>query len=153
MTAALEDWDGEPFHGAKIALVGGGLILTHLRDDIAGIPFPGRWDLPGGGREGAESPAECAVRETFEEYGLTLDPGSFRYARRQASGRGARIPSWFFGAPLPPGASERIRFGDEGQYWRLMPVGEFLVHPLGIGRLQARVRRCLAAMESLGGAA
>ena len=61
-------WDGTPFGGAKIALVQDGLILTYLRDDKPDIRFPGLWDLPGGGREGGETPLACVARELFEEF-------------------------------------------------------------------------------------
>ena len=41
---------------------------------------PGRWYLPGGGIEFGESPAECAVRETREETGLSIRLGSLLMA-------------------------------------------------------------------------
>ena len=37
---------------------------------------PSRWYLPGGGIELGESPAQCAVRETQEETGLSIRLGS-----------------------------------------------------------------------------
>ena len=61
-----------PFHGAKLLLMESRRLLTCLRDDFAHIPFPAHWDLPGGGREGAERPVDCALRELFEEFGLRL---------------------------------------------------------------------------------
>lgn len=47
------------FSGAKIALLKDDQILSILRDDIPTIPFPNTWDLPGGGREGEETPFDC----------------------------------------------------------------------------------------------
>ena len=41
---------------------------------------PGRWYLPGGGIEFGESPADCAVRETQEETGLSIRLGSLLMA-------------------------------------------------------------------------
>lgn len=41
---------------------------------------PGRWYLPGGGIQFGESPAECAVRETQEETGLSIRLGSLMIA-------------------------------------------------------------------------
>ncbi len=32
-----------------------------------------------------------------------------------------------------------IRFGDEGQRWRMMPVEQFIHHPQGIEHLRRRV--------------
>lgn len=44
------------FTGCKIALFCGDKLLTILRDDKASIPWANMWELPGGGREGDESP-------------------------------------------------------------------------------------------------
>jgi 8-oxo-dGTP diphosphatase len=48
-------------------------VLLQLRDDIATIPYPNTWCLPGGHIEGEESPAECLVREMQEEMGIGLE--------------------------------------------------------------------------------
>ena len=61
------------FTGSKIALICGDRVLTILRDDKDDIPCPNMWELPGGGREGNESPFECAAREVYEELGIHLD--------------------------------------------------------------------------------
>jgi 8-oxo-dGTP diphosphatase len=50
-----------------------GEILMHLRDDIVGIAWPGRWALPAGGCEPGESPARTIVRELDEEAGLAVE--------------------------------------------------------------------------------
>ena len=55
------------FSGAKLALFLGADLLVIKRDDRPDIPYPGYWDLPGGGREGDETPQACALRETYEE--------------------------------------------------------------------------------------
>lgn len=53
------------FSGCKIALLCDDKLLTILRDDKASIPYPNMWELPGGGREGEETPFECVQREVF----------------------------------------------------------------------------------------
>ena len=58
------------FTGSKIALICGDKVLTILRDDKDDIPCPNMWELPGGGREGNESPFECAAREVYKELGI-----------------------------------------------------------------------------------
>ena len=113
------------FLGAKIALICGDQLVAYRRDDKPDIPFPGFWDLPGGGREGAESPLQCAFRETWEEFGLRLDADQICWERRYAHSSGLP-PSWFFVAKIEPAHVASIIFGDEGQYWRMMPVSEFL---------------------------
>ena len=56
------DITGQDFIGAKLALFLGDHLVIILRDNIPNIPWPGRLDLPGGAREGNESPkpACCA---------------------------------------------------------------------------------------------
>ena len=56
------------FQGCKIALFCRDKLLTILRDDKENIPWPNMWELPGGGREGNESPFECAAREVYENW-------------------------------------------------------------------------------------
>lgn len=134
----------QSFDGAKLALFIGPMILTSLRDDIPGIPWPGRWDLPGGGREGTESPAACARREAWEEFGLRVPARALRAPLRHADSP-VRGQNWFFAAHLPRSAAGRIRFGDEGQGWCLMAPRDFIRHPKGIPHLQALLALYLRA--------
>ena len=64
--------EADLFHGAKIAILWRDSVVSILRDDKPEIPFPNFWDLPGGGREGSETPVECVLRETEEELSLRL---------------------------------------------------------------------------------
>lgn len=61
-----------PESGTKIVLEyeGQGRILACLRDEDPKIPYPGKWDLPGGGVEEGETLLDCAYRELEEEFGL-----------------------------------------------------------------------------------
>ena len=77
----ITPWDGADFAGAKLAALVDGHILTYRRDNKPGIPWPGLIDLPGGGREGDESPALCALRELHEEFGLHLPEQRIWWAR------------------------------------------------------------------------
>ena len=43
------------------------LLLAHVTDQP-------HWDIPKGGAEPGETPVQAAVRETFEETGITLQP-------------------------------------------------------------------------------
>ena len=83
----------EPFDGAKVAILVGDHVVSLLRDDIATISWPGFWDLPGGGREGAETPFQTVARETREETGLKLTRDRIVWRRRYRVG--ARS-AWFF---------------------------------------------------------
>ena len=128
------------FSGAKTAVFLGSQLLVIQRDDIPDIPWPGRWDLPGGGREGDETPEQCALRETREEGGLGLGQDDLVWARSYRRPRGT---VWFFVAHLPAGARQAIRFGDEGQGWRLMDPADYLAHPLNIPHFADQLRAYL----------
>lgn len=78
-------WDETAFSGTKIALFCQTNLVVYLRDEKAGIPFPGLWDLPGGGREADESPIECVIREVEEEFGLRLSAENIRGLTRYTS--------------------------------------------------------------------
>ena len=126
------------FSGAKAAFFCGTAVLTCLRDEKPGLRWPGLWDLPGGGREGAESPEDCLLRELWEEFGLDLTSDRLVWRRVFPSMVDAGRESVFFGGWLTPDEVAAIRFGDEGQGWELMPVEGFLGHPLGVPEMQRR---------------
>lgn len=127
------------FTGCKVALFCGDALLTYLRDDRPGLPWPGMWDLPGGGREGLESPETCVLREVEEEFGLRLAPERLEWGQVFPSMMDAARLSVFFAGRIAHDEIAAIRFGCEGQYWRMMDVAEFLVHPLAVPELQRRV--------------
>lgn len=126
-----------PFTGTKIALLIHDQIITLLRDDRPDIPYPGYWDLPGGGRETGETPVQCMQRETREEVGLVVPDDVICWARRFVVGA---QQSWFFVAHMPRGTENYVRFGNEGQGWKLMQVEDFLHHPKAVPEFQERLR-------------
>ncbi|MFT3997516.1 MAG: NUDIX hydrolase [Asticcacaulis sp.] len=125
------------FGGAKMAILHKDQLLVYLRDDKPDIPFPALWDFPGGGREGDETPHQCAVRETFEEFGLHIAEAAIVWEQAYPSASGG-LPTWFLVARLDA-PFEGIRFGDEGQRWEVMSVDAYLRHPQAIGYLKARL--------------
>jgi 8-oxo-dGTP diphosphatase len=127
------------FVGAKAAFFCGASVLVYLRDETPGLRWPGLWDLPGGGREGAESPEDCLLRELEEEFGLHLPPDRLIWRRTFPSIIDAARDSVFFGGWLTRQEIGRIRFGDEGQGWELMPVQGFLSHAKAVPEMQRRV--------------
>ncbi len=59
--------------GTSLIIVNQGeQVLLFLRDDKPDIPYPNRWDLPGGHVETGETPRECICREMREEMGLDI---------------------------------------------------------------------------------
>lgn len=133
---AVAAYDGRPFSGAKLALWFGPRLLVLLRDDLPGLPYAGFWDFPGGGREAGESPAACVLRETREETGLVLKGGDLRWGRGVTRDE-RRV--WIFAARLPESRLGGVRFGDEGQGWRLMAPAEFEGHPRAVPELKHRL--------------
>ncbi|KIC38228.1 DNA mismatch repair protein MutT [Ruegeria sp. ANG-R] len=125
------------FTGAKTALFLGRELLVIQRDARSDIPFPGYLDFPGGGKEPGETPVECALRETVEEVGLRLCAADLIWSRQYGQ-------SWFFVALRPPEDVSLIRFGDEGQGWRLMRPQDYLSHSLAIPNFVARLRHYLS---------
>jgi 8-oxo-dGTP diphosphatase len=134
------------FAGAKLLLLAGDQVLTYLRDDTPDLGWAGLWDLPGGGREGDESPEDCALRELEEEFGLRLAADRLIWRQSYPALHDPSQIGWFFAGRITADEVAAIRFGDEGQYWRLMPVAEWLAHPGGVAPLQARSRAALAAL-------
>ena len=139
----IHPWDGNDFAGAKLAALIDGRILTYRRDNKPGIPWPGLIDLPGGGREGDESPALCALRELYEEFGIILPEARIWWARPFPAMDAPGRSGWFLAATLTPAEVAAIRFGDEGHSPYLMPVADFLVATDAIPPLQARLQLVL----------
>jgi 8-oxo-dGTP diphosphatase len=136
-------WDGTAFSGAKIALICETHLITYLRDDKAGIPFPGLWDLPGGGREADETPIECALREVKEEFGLQIHAGRVKALTRYTSHVPGGLDTYFCVAEVDANEIRQVKFGEEGQCWSLMPITEFIAHEQAIPHLQQRLRALL----------
>ncbi|ETA53778.2 NUDIX domain-containing protein [Ponticoccus alexandrii] len=104
------------------------------RDHSPGIPWPGRLDFPGGGRETDESPETCVIRETAEELGTLIRPRDLVFAAVHAGARGA---SWFFAAHLPAERLRDVRFGGEGAGWCIMTPEAYCAAPDAIPHFSA----------------
>ena len=128
------------FTGSKIALICGESVLTILRDDKENIPWPNMWELPGGGREGDESPFECAAREVFEELGIRLTKDCLLWRKVYPSMLFEGKESVFLVGKLAQEQFDKIVFGDEGQSYKLMSIDEFLDSDKVVPQLQDRVR-------------
>jgi 8-oxo-dGTP diphosphatase len=127
------------FGGCKAAFLHGDRVLCLLRDDLPGLPFAGHWDLPGGGREGDETPEECVLRELFEEFGLQFGAERLVWTREFRWWHKPEVRVWFFGGWITETEIAAVRFGDEGQYWEMMPVAAFMAHERAVPDLQRRL--------------
>ena len=128
------------FTGCKIALICDGQILTILRDDKEDIPWPNMWELPGGGREGNETPFECVAREVYEELSIQLSKADVIWFQIYPSMLDGNKKSVFLVGRLTQEQFESIIFGDEGQGYKLVSFEEFLTSDRVVPQLQERVR-------------
>ena len=128
------------FSGCKIALLRDDKLLTILRDDKVSIPYPNMWELPGGGREGEETPFECVQREVFEELGLKLEEADILWVKDYQGMLDPDKTSIFMVGTITQEEFANIVFGDEGQAYQMMDVSQFLSDKKVIPQLQARLR-------------
>ena len=133
--AAADDrlYPSRPFLAASLAVFRDGRVLLAQR---AAAPFAGRYTLPGGLVEPGESLAEAALREMWEEVGVTArivgfnshvevidrdDAGGVRHHYVIASFVGA----WLAGAGTPGPEAAAIVWADRDEAARL-PTTEHL---------------------------
>ena len=128
------------FTGCKIALICEGRILTILRDDKPTIPYPNMWDLPGGGREGNETPFECVAREVYEELNIQLSKEEVIWSWIFPGILDEKKQFVFLVGNLAKEEFDRIDYGDEGQGYKLVSFEEFLTSDRVVPQLQERVR-------------
>ena len=127
------------FSGCKIALICDDKLLTILRDDKASIPYPNMWELPGGGREGEETPFECVQREVFEELSLKLEKTDIVWAKEYQGMLDPDKTSIFMVGTITQEECANIVFGDEGQAYQMMDVSRFLSDKKVIPQLKDRL--------------
>ena len=139
-------WNGGAFSGTKIALVWETSVIAYLRDQKEGIPFPGMWDLPGGGREGDEDPIACALREVAEEFGLQIGSERVHKLTRYESPSPDGRDTYFCIAQVGRDEIELVQFGEEGQRWSLMAIDAFISHDNAVPHLQKRLAQLLAEL-------
>lgn len=92
------------------------------------------------GREGDESPFECAAREVYEELGIHLDEDCLLWSKIYPSVIFKGKKSLFMVGQLRQEQFDNIIFGDEGQGYKLMPIEEFLNSKQAVPQLQGRLR-------------
>lgn len=144
----IQPYDDAPFGGAKLALYLGDRLAVILRDATPGLIFADHWDLPGGGRENAETPQACALRECREELGLVVPETAIIWGRPFEEGSEVK---WFFVARMPDAVIADITFGDEGQTWRMMEESVFLTHPKAVPAFQKRLSHWIVERDGVGG--
>ena len=135
----------DDFSGAKIALFLGDHVLVYQRDDFPGLRYAGMWDLPGGGREGDETPVECALRELEEEFGIRVPAGAILWHRIYPSADFTGMVAHFFVGNLSRELVDAIIFGDEGQQWAMVHIDELLTREDFVQHYSERLRDYLSS--------
>lgn len=100
-----------------------------------------------GGREGDESPFECARREVYEELGIHLDEDCLLWSKIYPSVIFKGKKSVFMVGQLRQEQFDNIIFGDEGQGYQLMNVEEFLSSSQVVPQLQERLKDYLKVSD------
>ncbi len=126
------------FVGAKgLIFIDDKIIL--FRRDTKTNNFPLQVDLPGGGREGGESPWETFKRETEEEFGIEIKKEDVCFSKKYPSIFDATKEAYFI-VVKPKNIEEKdIVFGDEGLGYVLMTPKEFVLLDDGVKRQQDKV--------------
>ena len=114
------------FSGVKAALLLHNKILTIQRDNKPGLHYAGLWDLPGGGREGHETPFACVAREIQEELGIALAESKVLWQRSYPALKNPKQLSYFMVIAITEHDISTVTFGDEGLGWKFIDIYEFL---------------------------
>ena len=126
------------FQGVKVALINNGKVLTVLRDNIPNIPYPNMWDLAGGGRENEESPYETMRREVLEELNIEIPESNVVWVKHYESVTKPGKKTVFMVADISDHQIESIKFGEEGQGYKMLSFQEFLDNKDVIEQLKHR---------------
>ncbi len=114
------------FQGVKVALINKDKVLTILRDNKPDIPYPNMWDLAGGGRENEESPYETMRREVREELNIDIPESNVVWVKYYDSITKPGKKSVFMVAGISDSQIESIKFGEEGQGYKMVSFKDFL---------------------------
>lgn len=127
------------FHGVKIAILVNNKLLMFLRDNKPGLFNANMWDFLGGGREGKESPQECAIREIQEEIGIVISPKSFIWENTYPAQKDPNQKAIFMVAEISEDSISNI-FLTEGQKWDLFDEETFFTKEDVIPALKIRFK-------------
>ncbi len=133
------------FTGVKAALLLGNEVVIIQRDNKPGLPFAGLWDLPGGGREGDESPFECAAREVQEELCIHLNEDNVLWQKPYPSLQNPSQTVYFMVIKVTDTDISSIVLGDEGQGWKRIALDDFVKSSVVVAPLKRRLQDYVAS--------
>jgi 8-oxo-dGTP diphosphatase len=130
------------FAGAKGLVFIGDKILAFRRDTNTNH-FPLCIDLPGGGRDGEETPFQTFKREVKEELNVDVTENDIHFSACVRSTLSPDKMSYFIVTKPPATKISEIALSDEGVEWMLMTPEEYIERTDGIVGQQERVRKYL----------
>ena len=130
------------FHGVKVAIIYEGELVLHLRDNKPELFNANMWDFPGGGREGTETPEECAMREVKEELGIELSTEDIIWKKTFPAQKDLTQQAVFMVAKIDKDRLDKIILG-EGQRWKTFTEDEFFTRKDVIPALKERYQTYL----------
>ena len=118
-----------------------GRVLLQQRDDDVPPAGYGRWAIPGGGREGDESPRETVLREFEEETGVKLERLRHfaTYEAQATTDEPARIQDAFYADDAIAEDAIVIREGLAFKYWSPREAADLSMNPRTRARFDAFV--------------
>lgn len=133
--------------GAKGIVLIKDKMLVYRRDTKTDR-FPLYIDLPGGGKEGEESPFETYQREVKEEFGINIKKDEVIFAKQYMSSLDPTKELYYIVVKTSEICESDIVFGDEGVEYYLLTVEEYFERNDVIPRHKERVRECLQLAPS-----
>src|ERR1700691_3324536 len=140
----------DEFSGVKIALIVGNKLVVIQRENVPGLAFAGLWDFPGGAREDHETPVQCAIRETKEELGLNLDSNLIEWQSKHPAMQNPNLVAYFMVYKITDEGLRNIKFGNEGQGWKLISITNFMESSDVVEPLKDRLQNYLDSSSKLG---
>lgn len=129
------------FIGVKAALLlKNKQLLIIQRDNKPGLRFAGLWDFPGGAREDNETPFECAAREAKEELDIDLKESMVIWQKTYPAMHDLNLIAYFMVIKITDTDIGSIKFGDEGQGWKLISINDFMEANDVVEQLKGRLK-------------
>lgn len=150
MTIDTDTFNGNAlFHGVKGLIRVADKIIV-VRRDTKTMKYQLQLDLPGGGREGNESPFETLKREIRETLGINLGPDDIAFSVRYDNPSGHAQDTFFLVTKELTLDPHKINFGEKGLMYSFMTMHEFIKRPDAVEKQKGRIINYLnCAMEEL----
>jgi len=130
------------FSGSKGLVFIGNQILLYRRDGRT-TRYPHYLDLPGGGREGHESPFDTFKRELKEEFGIDVTESDISFCSVHESISDPGMTGYFLVAKLGDALKKEVKPSEEVPEPMFMTLEEYLLQPDVIPKQVERIRAYL----------